>query len=59
LTEFQYHYAVLPGSVISRFIVRMHAFSPKSTYWKNGILLEVEDAPALVKADVLPNTSAK
>ena len=51
---FQYHYDILPGSVISRFIVRMHAYIFKKTYWRNGVVLAAPDGnnKALVKADV-------
>ncbi len=50
---FQYHYDVLPGSIISRFIVRMRAFISKKTYWRNGVVLISENGNnrALVKAD--------
>jgi len=48
---FQYHYKVLPGSIISRFIVRMHPYIHKSTYWRSGVMLEYEGNRALAKAD--------
>ncbi len=48
---FEYHYPVLPGSVISRFIVRMNHYIHKHTYWRNGVVLEHEGNLALVKAD--------
>ncbi|MFN8453742.1 MAG: COR domain-containing protein [Anaerolineae bacterium] len=40
---FQYHYDVLPGSVISRFIVRMNHLIHQNTYWRNGVVLAYED----------------
>jgi internalin A len=43
---------VLPGSVISRFIVRMHRFVSQQTYWRRGVVLEPDGHPALVKADI-------
>jgi internalin A len=51
---FHYHYDILPGSVISRFIVRIHAYIFKKTYWRNGVVLVSEDGKnkALVKADI-------
>jgi len=51
---FQYHYDVLHGSVISRFIVRMHTYISKRTYWRYGVVLVSEDGEnkALVKADI-------
>jgi len=50
---FQYHYDALPGSVISRFIVRMHPYICEETYWRSGVVLEDKDSgnKALVKAD--------
>ena len=51
--EFQYHYDVLPGSVISRFIVRMHKSIHKNTYWRTGVVLKDGNNKALVKADIV------
>lgn len=47
---FQYHYNVLPSSIISRFIVRMNAFVHK-TIWRSGVVLKSGGNTALVKAD--------
>ena len=47
---FQYHYNVLPTSIISRFIVRMNAFVHK-TIWRSGVVLKSGGNTALVKAD--------
>ena len=48
---FQYRYAVLPGSIISRFIVRAHRLISKKTYWRCGVVLAREGSRALVIAD--------
>lgn len=40
---FQYHYDVLPGNVISRFIVRLNHLIHQNTYWRNGVILAYED----------------
>ncbi len=48
---FEYHYDVLPGSIISRFIVRMSQWISKDTYWRSGVVLVKEVNRALVKAD--------
>ncbi len=48
---FEYHYPVLPGSIISRFIVRMNHWIHKKTYWRSGVVLANEGNTALVKAD--------
>ena len=47
---FQYHYNVLPTSIISRFIVRMNPFVHK-TVWRSGVVLKSSGNTALVKAD--------
>jgi internalin A len=49
---FAYHYPVLPGAVISRFIVRMHLWISKRTSWRTGVVLEIEGNKAVVKADL-------
>lgn len=48
---FEYHYPVLPGSIISRFIVRMNHYIHQTTYWRSGVVLAHEGNLALVKAD--------
>ncbi|MGP1386773.1 MAG: COR domain-containing protein [Thainema sp.] len=48
---FQYHYNVLPSSVISRFIVRMNQLISRYTYWRSGVVLERSSNKALIKAD--------
>jgi internalin A len=48
---FQYHYKVLPTSIISRFIVRMNNTIHQHTYWRNGVVLAYENNIALIKAD--------
>ena len=51
---FRFQYSVLPSSIMSRFIVRMHSYISKKTYWRTGVVLISEDTKntALVKADV-------
>lgn len=48
---FQYHYTVLPNSIISRFIVRMHYRIHRACYWRRGVVLSDGRNTALVKAD--------
>ena len=58
--RFEFHYGVLPRSVISRFIVRNHTLIVKKTYWRAGVVIanaagKYNDArhnKALVKADL-------
>ncbi len=54
--EFQYHYKVLPASVLSRFIVLMHEKIHEQTYWRSGVMLAYKDGDetfnlARIKAD--------
>ena len=49
---FQYHYEVLPQSVVTRFIVRMHDKARMNTRWRTGVVLERGDNLALVRGDV-------
>jgi internalin A len=47
---FQYHYAVLPSSIITRFIVRMNT-AIDEIVWRSGVVLKDNSNNALVKAD--------
>lgn len=49
--EFQYFYDVLPSSIITRFIVRMHKFILSNTVWRTGVLLDFDSSQAIVKSD--------
>ncbi|MDZ7968922.1 MAG: COR domain-containing protein [Nostoc sp. DedSLP03] len=48
---FEYHYSILPSSIISRFIVRMNKNIHQGTYWRSGVILACENSIALIKAD--------
>ena len=51
---FEYHYDVLPSTVISRFIVGINEFIHENIYWQTGVVLEYEGGRnhALVRADL-------
>jgi small GTP-binding protein len=49
--HFQYHYNVLPSSIISRFIVRMHKNICDKFIWKTGVVLKNEENKAFIKSD--------
>jgi internalin A len=49
--HFQYHYDILPSSIISRFIVRNHPMIFKSMRWRSGAILNQDTCKALVRAD--------
>ena len=38
--EFQYHYRILPDSILSRFIVLTHEKIHNCTHWRTGVMLE-------------------
>jgi internalin A len=37
--DFQYHYRILPDSILSRFIVLTHEKIHNHTYWRSGVML--------------------
>ena len=49
--HFQYHYDLLPSSIISRFIVRNHTMIYKTMLWRSGAVLTQDLAKAIVRAD--------
>ena len=54
--EFQYHYRVLPESIISRFIVKSHEKIHENIWWRSGVMLEYKEGAevcniARIKAD--------
>ncbi|GBL09934.1 Internalin-A [Microcystis aeruginosa Sj] len=49
--HFQYRYDILPGSIISRFIVRNHQMIYKTMRWRSGVVLKMDLNRALVRAD--------
>ena len=48
---FEYLFSVLPSSVITRFIVRMNHHILENWVWRSGVLLEIGENRALVRAD--------
>ena len=53
---FEYHYPVLPSSVMTRFIVRMNQKIDNTQVWRSGVLLKIGGNRALVKADIEDRT---
>ncbi|TRV43292.1 MAG: GTP-binding protein [Microcystis panniformis Mp_MB_F_20051200_S9] len=49
--HFRYRYDILPGSIISRFIVRNHQMIYKTMRWRSGVVLTMDLNKALVRAD--------
>ncbi len=52
---FEYHYNVLPSSILSRFIVRMNEHIHHRTYWRTGVVLAYDDNTALVRSEPANN----
>ena len=52
---FEVHYHVLPGSILTRLIVRMHRHIQERTVWRTGVLLACDGNEALVRADLTAN----
>jgi len=55
--EFQYHYRLLPESILSRFIVLNHDKIYMQIYWRSGVMLQYSENNeiyniACIKADV-------
>lgn len=48
----QYRYDILPGSVMSHFIAKVHDFIHEQEYWRNGVVIANKQARAFVKADL-------
>jgi internalin A len=51
LLRFQYHYDVLPNSIFSRFMVKIHRHIRDKDFWLNGVVMEYENCEALIRAD--------
>lgn len=51
LTRLRYTYTALPEGLIPRFITRNYPLSEAQQRWVNGVVLVMDDARALVRAD--------
>jgi len=51
LLRFQYHYDVMPSSIMSRYIVKVHDFIRNRDYWRNGVIICKDNCAAFVFAD--------
>ncbi len=53
--QFQFHFEVLPGSILTRFMVRKHEWIEDGLFWKHGVVLrnpnQGENNRALVRSD--------
>jgi len=48
---FQFSYDVMPSSIMSRFIVKIHKLIRNNDYWRNGVIIKKDNCEALIKAD--------
>jgi len=53
--RFEVHYSMLPGSILTRLIVRMHRHIKEQIVWRTGVLLACDGNEALVRADLVDN----
>ncbi|HEY4288011.1 MAG TPA: COR domain-containing protein [Puia sp.] len=51
--HFEIRYDFMPAGILSRFIVKSHAFIKNNFYWKYGVVLEYDDTEALVVEDYM------
>ena len=49
--RFQYNYDILPSSIISRLIVKLHPFIIDGKYWRDGAIIKREDLTAFIFTD--------
>ncbi len=49
--QFQYNYDILPSSIISRLIVKLHQFIVDGKYWRDGAMIKKEDLTAFIFTD--------
>lgn len=50
-TRLRYRYEVLTEGILPRFIVRTHPLSETGPRWRNGVVLRLDGASALIRAD--------
>jgi small GTP-binding protein len=53
--RFEIRYEVLPASVVTRLISRMHNLGWAGKYWRTGMIVQTDEARALVRADEADN----
>ncbi len=51
LLRFQFHYDVLPNSIFSRFMVKIHRHIRETDFWLNGVVIQYDNCEALIRAD--------
>ncbi len=50
-TRLRYTYKVVPEGLLPRFIVRTHPLNEGETRWRNGVVLRLDGATSLVRAE--------
>lgn len=56
--RFEIRYEVLPASIITRLISRMHNLGLQGEYWRTGMIVRTEQTRALVRGDEAENRVA-
>jgi len=51
--QFEYRYVFLPAGIVTRLIVRMHDYIKNNLYWRHGVIVERENATAIITNDTL------
>ncbi len=47
--HYEYRYQFMPKGILTRFIVKLHRHIYQSTYWRYGVVLELDNTRAIVK----------
>ncbi|WP_299456227.1 COR domain-containing protein [uncultured Microscilla sp.] len=48
LLRFEYHYKFMPKGIMSRFICRIHPYIIEHLFWRDGVVLQIEQSSAIV-----------
>ena len=54
--KFEYHYEFMPSGIITRLIVRTDDLNKNKTFWKNGVILQLNESKALIESDSFRRT---
>jgi len=51
--QFEYRYVFLPAGIVTRLIVRMHDYVKNNLYWRQGVIIEREEAMSIITSDYI------
>lgn len=49
--RFEYHYGFMPSGIITRLIVRIDDLNKEKIFWKNGLIIQLNNTKALIEKD--------